>query len=331
MRLSRLGRLRQLSRWLLLGEWRAYPLRALTAVAAIALGVALGFAIDLINTAAYNEFSAAARSLSGQADLEVRGTQPTFDERYYPMLATRAGVAQASPMLELDAAVSGQTSPLKIIGVDVMRAAAMTPDLVGVPVADRPFDTLADDAVFLSPAAMAWLKTRVGSRIKLRVGTHSVSLRVAGGLVRARAGQRIGVMDIGAAQWRFQRIGQLSRVALKLTEGVNLMAFKSALARATQGQLQVLQSADETSRSASLSRAYRVNLNVLALVALFTGAFLVFSTQALSVIRRRSQFALLRVMGVTRTQLLRQVVLEGGMLGAVGAALGGNGAAFFRR
>ena len=322
MRLSRLGRLRQLSRWLLLGEWRAYPLRALTAVAAIALGVALGFAIDLINTAAYNEFSAAARSLSGQADLEVRGTQPTFDERYYPMLATRAGVAQASPMLELDAAVSGQTSPLKIIGVDVMRAAAMTPDLVGVPVADRPFDTLADDAVFLSPAAMAWLKTRVGSRIKLRVGTHSVSLRVAGGLVRARAGQRIGVMDIGAAQWRFQRIGQLSRVALKLTEGVNLMAFKSALARATQGQLQVLQSADETSRSASLSRAYRVNLNVLALVALFTGAFLVFSTQALSVIRRRSQFALLRVMGVTRTQLLRQVVLEGGMLGAVGAALG---------
>jgi putative ABC transport system permease protein len=39
---------------------------------------------------------------------------------------------------------------------------------------------------------------------------------------------------------------------------------------------------------------------VLALVALFTGAFLVFSTQALSVMRRRSQFALLRVLGVAR-------------------------------
>jgi putative ABC transport system permease protein len=41
-----------------------------------------------------------------------------------------------------------------------------------------------------------------------------------------------------------------------------------------------------------MSRAYRVNLTVLALVALFTGAFLRFSTQALAVIRRRSQFAL---------------------------------------
>ncbi len=312
----------KLNRWLVWGEWRAYPLRALTAVLAIALGVALGFAIDLINSAAYNEFSAAARSLAGQADLEVRGTQPTFDERVYPMLATRAGVAQASPMLELEASVPGQTSALKIIGVDVLRAASMTPDLVGVAAADKPFDTLADDAIFLSPAAMAWLNTRVGQQIQLRAGSRVVSLRVAGGLVRARTGQRLGVMDIGAAQWRFNRVGQLSRVALKLTEGVNLLAFKQALANDLQGRLQVLQSADETSRSASLSRAYRVNLNVLALVALFTGAFLVFSTQALSVIRRRSQFALLRVMGVTRAQLLRQVALEGGLLGALGAALG---------
>ena len=49
-----------------------------------------------------------------------------------------------------------------------------------------------------------------------------------------------------------------------------------------------------------MSRAYRVNLNVLALVALFTGGLLVFSTQALSVVRRRAQFALLRTLGLTR-------------------------------
>lgn len=33
-------RVNLLSRWLLLGEWRAYPLRALVAIGAIALGVA---------------------------------------------------------------------------------------------------------------------------------------------------------------------------------------------------------------------------------------------------------------------------------------------------
>ena len=55
--------------------------------------------------------------------------------------------------------------------------------------------------------------------------------------------------------------------------------------------------------SAELSRSYRVNLDVLALVALFTGGLLVFSTQALAVVRRRAQFALLRVLGVTRRRL----------------------------
>jgi putative ABC transport system permease protein len=58
------------------------------------------------------------------------------------------------------------------------------------------------------------------------------------------------------------------------------------------------------------------------LVALFTGAFLVFSTQALSVLRRRPQLALLRTLGVTRTQLVRQILIEGGALGVIGALLG---------
>jgi len=34
-------------------------------------------------------------------------------------------------------------------------------------------------------------------------------LRVAGGLVRTRPGQRLAVMDIAAAQWRFGKLGKL--------------------------------------------------------------------------------------------------------------------------
>lgn len=315
-------RVNLLSRWLLLGEWRAYPLRVTVAIGAIALGVALGFAIHLINAAAFNEFSAAVKSLSGQSDMEVRSTQATFDERFYPLLAQHEGVALASPILELDAVVPGEKSPLKILGLDIFRAALIAPDFIGIPAEGKPFDTLADNAIFLSPAAMEWLKVGQGDLLPLRAGTQTIALRVAGGLAHARAGQRIAVMDIGAAQWRFNRIGQLSRIELKLTEGVNRDAFKAALAQEIEGQLMVTQTQDQEARTAKMSRAYRVNLNVLALVALFTGAFLVFSTQALSVIRRRSQFALLRVVGLTRAQLLRQVLLEGAALGVLGSLCG---------
>lgn len=320
-------RLRLLTRWLLLGEWRAHPVRALVAIGAIALGVALGFAIHLINAAAFNEFSAAVKSLSGLSDLQVRGVQPSFDERLYPLLAQREGVALASPVLELDASVvnagtAGERSALKILGIDVFRAAEIAPDLTGIPAADRPFDTLADDAIFLSAAAMEWLKLRPGEPLQLRSGSRTIDLRVAGGLLRARAGQRIAVMDIGAAQWRFGRIGRLSRIDLKLADGIDRAAFKAALNRELQGRVLAFETADQEARTANMSRAYRVNLNVLALVALFTGAFLVFSSQALSVLRRRSQFALLRVAGMTRRHLLAQVLLEGTTLGAIGAACG---------
>jgi putative ABC transport system permease protein len=314
--------IRTISRWLLLGEWRAHPLRAIVAIIAIALGVALGYAVNLINDTAFNEFSTAARSLSGQSDLQVRGVQGLFDDAVYPQLATRDGVALASPVLELDVTVPGQHNALKVLGIDVFRAARIIPDLIGVADADRPFDTLADDAIFLSPAAQEWLQVRPGQRLALRNGTGIVNLRVAGGLVRARAGQRLAVMDIGAAQWRFERVGKLSHIDLQLQQGVNREAFRHTLQAQLQTRLQVSASQDQENRSNNMSRAYRVNLNVLALVALFTGAFLVFSTQALSVIRRRSQFSLLRVLGLRRAQLLRQVLLEGGLLGCLGALLG---------
>ncbi len=320
--------LARLSGWLLLGEWRAQPVRAIVAVTAIAIGIALGFAIHLINAAAFNEFSSAVRKLSGQADVQVAGREPLFDEAVYPRLAQREGVAHASPVLEFDASMPRRKAALKIIGLDPFRAAFVSPDLIGAPAADKVFDTLADDALFLSPAALAWLKLDGGATLALQEGTREVNLRVAGSLQRAGVGQRIGVMDIGAAQWRFDKLGQLSRIDLKLREGVDRGAFQAALARELErdfpGRFLVSQPNDENqnSRNDNMSRAYRVNLTVLALVALFTGAFLVFSTQALSVLRRRGQFALLRVLGMARGQLLRQILLEGAMLGVAGSLLG---------
>lgn len=316
-----------LSRWLLLSEWKTHLTQAAVTISAIALGIALSFAVHLINTAAFNEFSAVAKSLSGESDLQVRGTQANFAELLYPALAQRNGVELASPVLELNVVVPGTTgkrknATLKILGLDIFRAANIAPGLIGMPAEDRQFDTLADDAIFLSPAAMEWLKVKRGDPMELRVGTQTVMLRVAGGLVRTRAGQRIGVMDIGAAQWHFQRIGKLSRIELKLMQGINHEVFKTNLKQDLGEQYLVTEIADQETRVANMSRAYRVNLNMLALVALFTGVFLVFSTQALSVVRRRHQFALLRVLGLTRRQLLTQILLEGALFGTIGSLLG---------
>jgi putative ABC transport system permease protein len=311
-----------LLRCLLIGEWRAHPVRALVAILAIALGVALGFGIHLVNSAAFNEFSAAARSLSGSADIQARAVAGSMNEQLYPQLANLPEVDIASPVLELDLPVPGHRGALKLLGIDSFAAATITPDLLGVPESDRPFDALMHDTVFLSPAAMQWLNLKSGDTLQVLSGTREVKLRVAGSLLQARAGQRLAVMDIGSAQWKLDRVGQISRVDLKLVAGVDRIEFRKKLEAQFADTLAVTEADDQDQRSATMSRAYRVNLNVLALVALFTGAFLVFSTQALSVLRRRPQLALLRTLGVTRQQLIRQILVEGTTLGVLGALLG---------
>jgi len=129
-------------------------------------------------------------------------------------------------------------------------------------------------------------------------------------------------MDIASAQWHLQRIGRINRIDLRLRPGTDVESFRRELVAMLPAGVEAVTPDAEADRSASLSRSYRLNLDMLALVALFTGAFLVFSTQILSALRRRSQFALLRVLGMTRPMLTRTLIAEGALIGILGSTLG---------
>ena len=293
--------------------------RLALAVAAIALGVALGYAIGLVNRAAIDEFAAGMAALSGDADLEVRGPRAGFDEMLYPAIARLPGVAVASPVLEVDATVEGRDAPLRVVGIDALRAAAVTPALVGN--AERPLDLIAQDALFASPAAARMLGVSAGGSVTLRAGARDVRFDMRG-LTPDAGGQAFAVVDVAAAQDAFGRGGTLTRIDVRIAPGADAAQVRDGIAALLPAGVVAASPADNVRTTARLSRAYRVNLNVLALVALFTGALLVFSTQALSVARRRAHFALLRTLGLTRARLMRLVLGEAALIGATGALVG---------
>ena len=307
-------------RSLLLAPLSQHKGRLALSVLAIALGVALGYAVQLINQAAINEFAAAVQTLSGEADLAVRGSRAGFDESLYPRLARLPEVAVASPVLEVEARLPGRREPLKILGLDVFRAARIQPFLPTGEAGDR-LDFLRPDRVFLSAAASEWLGLEKGDALSVQVGLRVLALQVAGVLGDGR-GQRFAVVDIGAAQAIFLRPGFLNRIDLRLRPGADPDRLAVRLrAEMPPGTLIERPDAD-LERSGAPSRAYRVNLNVLALVALFTGGLLVFSAQALAVVRRRAQLALLRVLGMTRRALVAMLLAEAAVIGAAGALAG---------
>jgi putative ABC transport system permease protein len=316
-----------LLRHLLGGYSRLHPLRALVAVIAIAIGVALGYAVHLINTSALAEFSSAVRSVTGQADASIIGPRDGFDEAVLEVIARDPAVELASPVLEVEAALveperlRGRT--LSIQGVDLFRAVRLTPHLIGESLGEGGSDTrfaLLEDGLYLSPAALAELGLEPGDTIGIQVGGRIERLTVAGRLSAARAGDLLASMDIGFAQWRLDQLGRLSRIDLQLTPGSDPRRVAAAWDLPAGVALQRADEAD--TRVSNLSRAYRVNLNVLALVALFTGAFLVYSLQSQSVAARRTQLAFLRVIGTTRSEVERLLVIEAAAYGLLGALLG---------
>ncbi|MGH8846807.1 MAG: ABC transporter permease, partial [Polaromonas sp.] len=303
-------------------ELQHHPWRNAAAVVAVMLGVALAFSVHLINASALSEFSQAVRAVNGQPDLELRAVRGSFDETLYQRVANDRQVLLASPVLEIatyamkEKGDKAERQALRIIGVDVLAVASIAPALAPVPSsgADR-FALFAPGAVFLNPAARQAFST---PQLQLQSGLQLRGATVAGTV--SAGGGPLAVMDIAAAQDLFDKAGQLTRIDVRLKAGSDPRSFVDSLQLAPN--ITATAPGDAAERVSNLSRAYRVNLTVLALVALFTGAFLVFSVLSLSVAKRAQQFALLGVLGLTGRERLQLVLAESLLLGLAGSALG---------
>jgi putative ABC transport system permease protein len=295
-------------------ELRLHPWRYLAALLSIALGVALAFSVHLINASALSEFSSALQSVQGRPDARITSGQP-FDEALYAQIAAQPEVALASPVLEISTyALDAQAKKIavRVLGVDGLVAPLLAPELTMRPSSesnDR-FAFFSPGKVFVNPAARAALGD---AGMQAIAGGQVTTLRVAG-TVAAKGGPLL-VMDIGAMQDAFGSQGRISRIDLRMQPG-------QALSMPLPDGLRIEQPEQQDQKSNQLSRAYRANMTALALVALFTGAFLVYSVLTLAVAKRAQQLALLGVLGLTPAQRMRLVLLESSLLGLIGSLLG---------
>ena len=300
-------------------EWRHHPWRHAVALLAVALGVALAYSVHLINNSALAEFSQAVRSANGEPDLTLRGPREGFDDALFERIAVNPGVAIASPVLEVDTyaqAADGHRVAVRVLGLDLLRAAPLAPALM-------PRVTAGEDRLVMLDPSVAFPNPSAGGlanagALRLQAGTAYVTLRVAG--QTAAGGTPLVVMDLAGAQQTFDAVGRLSRIDIRLVPGTERTSWLAALVLPTG--VAAVAADDAEQRVSNLSRAYRVNLTVLALVALFVGAFLVFSVVSLSVAQRTPTFALLGVLGLTARQRRSWVLAECALLGAVGSVLG---------
>ena len=303
--------------WLLSSAFRAQPGRWLIAGFTVALGIALAVGIHTVNRSALGEFGRALDLVNGQASAQLVTLSGEFPDQLFDDIVARQtelGIRAVSPVLDRS------TDHIRVLGLDIFHAGRVTPSLMPAVGEGQRQQLFAGDSIFLSAAALRQFQLSVGDHWTLTYAGRQLVFRVAG-LIPGAAGQPLAVMDLGLAQWRLDGLGRLSRLDIQLAEGKSFAQVAAAVEGLGLG-LRLMTADDRDRRMSNLSRAYRVNLSVLALVALFTGAFLVFTTISFSVLRQQSQLALLRVLGAGRAWLSTLVMAQALLVAAVGGLLG---------
>jgi putative ABC transport system permease protein len=315
-----------------LGLWRhalRHPLQLALAVVGIGLGVAVVVSIDLANASARRAFELSAAGLAGPATHRVEGGPEGLAEGLYRDLRVDLGLRPSAPVVEgWVAALDRPGRSFLLLGIDPFAERALRPRLAGwgglrgelLPaLLTRPA------TVVLSVEVAAELGVAAGDPLRLRVGGREAQVSVAG-VIEAHdpLGRQTlaGVLltDIATAQEVLGLLGRLSRIDLVLADGAP--GALDQVRRALPPGASLGPAGARGPGLEQMTRAFRLNLTMLSLLALLVGVFLIYNTMAFSVVQRRTLIGTLRALGVTRAQVLAAVLAEALLVGLAGTALG---------
>jgi putative ABC transport system permease protein len=246
---------------------------------------------------------------------------------------------------------------LHLLGIDPFSEGPLRPYLSGggaAHAADLSPLLLRPGTCLLGAATAAELGLRAGDRFTVRVGSQARQLELAGVIQPAGAGAPgaesdaladLLVMDIAAAQELLGRPGRLDRIDLRLEPapatagtagpdgrpgptgpaglpGPPDQALPARISALLPPGAQLLPAPLHGRDMLAMTRAFRVNLTALSLLALLCGAFLIYNTMTFSVVQRRPLLGTLRALGVTRGQVMALVMGEAAAVAAVGTGAG---------
>jgi putative ABC transport system permease protein len=295
------------------------PARTALTVLAVALGVGVVIAIDLAGQAAAGSFHASVESLSGKGDLVLTATAG-IDERLLGTLVQLPYDLTFSPRIESFASIAGKGEALPFIGVDSI-GGAQGPDLDrSGSFSSSPLLT-EENPIWVGPA----IGVSTGEHLSLLINDTMRQFTVAGVLKQLKnqpAEANVIVADIGLAQQVTNKVGRLDSIDVQIPPGSLVGFWRQVLQKHLPASVRVEPKGARTDENRKMLAAFRWNLRVLSYVALIVGAFLIYNTIAISVVRRRNEIGVLRALGAAKSAILSGFLAESGFFALLGSLLG---------
>jgi putative ABC transport system permease protein len=311
---------------------RGSTVRLLLTIVALASGVALVCAIDLVNRAVSAAFTEILDTMAGRASLQVDGGEGALvPESLADTVKAVSGVELAVPVVSSWAFLAGGSGEhLAVHGVDITNDDAIRvyePAGTGAVDLGDPLEFLAQrDSVMVTETFAQRHGLAVGDAIEIETPTGRRRLVVrallaATGMARAQGGNVL-VMDVQSAELAFTKRGMVNRIDVVVRRDARLDAVREAIATVVPAGYRVeppLQRRIDLHRIIGSVQTLLQAVSMIGLVAAFLIAFSRLSTVFEA---RVGQLAILRAVGVRRSWVHRELLQETLLIGVAGVALG---------
>jgi putative ABC transport system permease protein len=319
---------------------RAHLVRFLLSLLAVALGVSFVAGTFSLRTMLSSTFTGIIDSAM-QGDAYVQGSQAsantvsdgqTAAHNAIPLSLTEQlagvdGVKRAIPTVQ---------GPIVLVGADGTAVVSTQAPSFGT--ALYPGDPTArivqgrlptgPTEIALEASTLTFAKLHVGDATTVVLGGHVQQVHVVGEVTLGSpmAGATIVVVDQATAVTTYAPTGTVSDIAVYANAGVSEKQLVERLNAALPTQAEAItgDSARATTRTSVEQALGFVStfLLVFAGIALFVGAFIIANTFTMSVRERLREFALLRAVGASPSQVFASILAQAAAVGAMGSALG---------
>lgn len=324
---------------------RLAPGASLLLVLILAVGVAAYFSVRLANRAATAGFEQFSNLLTTQSDWVITPPAGRLPEAVLPEIrqALNGLPVHMVPVVESTGAPPrpageegtpiGKRTTYTLTGLDLvaLQNLPMTrPDSNAGGQSAFWRDMMHPLAIYITAPLARSGGWKPGDTLPLLVNDKLTDFHIAGVIPENADGpqppETLLLMDLPKLQEVAGRAGTLDRVEFLIEAGPlaesHRQTVRETLDRLSQGRWNTASPNERRESAQTMTRAFRMNLTILSLLALLVGLYLIFQALDGAVVRRREEIGILRSLGVTAGQIRRAWLAEAAMLGTAGGILG---------
>ncbi len=243
-------------------------------------------------------------------------------------LATLPYSVRISPRIEDYAVVADTKKSLPLIGLDLVAEGSAFLQSESQESAGSRTQNDSEDVLlgYLGDADSIWVGSslgyKAGDRVALLINDQVHDYEMRGVYPDSNGDESAIVMDLAAAQHALARYGRVDRILLKVPETPSLEDWQQRLRAVLPAGVEIRPQGTGTNENRRMLAAFRWNLRLLSYISLVVGAFLIYNTISVSVVRRRPEIGIVRALGASRGFILSAFVGEAACFGLVGTLIG---------